>query len=184
MEIIGILNVTPDSFSDGGKHLKNPIKDALKMIKDGATIIDIGGQTTKPGAEIITTNTELSRVIPVLRKLKEVIGSKKMDVKISIDTMNSTVALESIKLGVDFINDVSMGKYDKNMLGVVSQNNVKYIISHSINPMDHLHDVINKNTILNNVVSELNERVEQLIKNKICKNKIIIDPGIGFSKPT
>ena len=116
--IMGILNVTPDSFSDGGKfnEIDEAVNQARKLIEDGADIIDIGGESTRPGAEYVTEEEEIKRVVPIIKAIKE-----KLDVTISIDTYKARTAEESIKAGADIINDIWGAKYDKNMAKVAAK---------------------------------------------------------------
>jgi len=167
---MGILNTTPDSFADGGKHFR--IEDALRradeMIAEGVDIIDVGGESTKPGAERISEDEERSRVIPVISELV------KKEVALSIDT---------IKLGVEYVNDVSGGLADEKMYKVIAENpKVQYIAmhwrAHSKNMQEHAiyADVVKE------VREELENRVESAIAAGVNPDQLIIDPGIGFSK--
>ena len=162
--IMGILNVTPDSFSDGGKF--NEIDDALiqvrKLVAEGADIIDIGGESTRPGAKIVSIEEEISRVVPVIEAIR-----KEMDVVISIDTYNSATAEAAIKAGADIINDVWGFKKDKAMAKVAAKYNVPCILMH--NRMAKPYVDLKKEFI-----SDLEESIN--IEN------IILDPGIGFAK--
>ena len=177
--VMGILNTTPDSFADGGKHFR--IEDALRradeMIAEGVDIIDVGGESTKPGAERISEDEERSRVIPVIIELV------KKEVALSIDTTRSSIAKEAIKLGVEYVNDVSGGLADEKMYKVIAENpKVQYIAmhwrTHSKNMLEHAKyaDVVKE------VREELENRVESAIAAGVNPDQLIIDPGIGFSK--
>lgn len=175
---MGILNVTPDSFSDGGKYLdeENAIKHALKLIDDGADIIDIGGESTRPGSIGVDTEDELARVLPVIEKIL----SLKSDVCISIDTTKSKVAEEAVKLGAKIINDVSGGIFDENIFNISSKYNVPLVIMHMKGkPKD-----MQNSPSYNNVIDEISNYFNARIKKSLYYNadKIILDPGIGFGK--
>lgn len=184
MEVMGILNVTPDSFSDGGEHLEQPVLDALKMIDQGATIIDIGGQSTRPNAILASENQELERVIPVVRELSEELIKKRLtNVKISVDTTSAVVAKQSIENGATIINDVSCGE-DLEMFNLISKNpQILYIMTHTRGlgkDMKNEHYV----NVIDEVKDELLEKVNTALSHGIAKDQIIIDMGPGFSKPT
>lgn len=170
--IMGILNITPDSFSDGGKY--NKIDKALlhceEMISQGADIIDIGGESTRPGHKVITSEEEKKRVIPVIKEIK-----KRFDIPISIDTYKSTVAKAAIEVGADIVNDIWGLKADKDMAELVKKSDVVCIITH--NSSSGIY-----NDFLNDVIKELNESINIAKNIGISQNKIIIDPGIGFGK--
>ena len=181
-KIMGILNVTPDSFYDGGKYNKTElaIKHAEEMIEEGADIIDIGGESTRPGAEPISIEEEKKRVLPVISELRK----RNKDIKISVDTYKSEVAEEAIDMGATIVNDVSGLQFDKNMPEVISKKNVSVIIMHikgtprdmQINPT--YEDVVKE------IKEFLKERIEYATENGINKRNIFIDPGIGFGKTT
>jgi len=177
--IMGVLNVTPDSFSDGGKFFRidDAVKQAQNLEQDGADIIDIGGESSRPGAEAVVVSEELRRVIPVIKKIR-----KKIKALISIDTRKSKVAEEAIKEGANIINDISGLHYDSNMVKVVRKYDVPVIIMHikgiprtmQINP--RYEDVISQ------IYDYFEKAVEKAVKCGIDYKKIIIDPGIGFGK--
>lgn len=180
-KIIGILNITPDSFSDGGEYIKteDAINHLQELINDGADIIDIGAETTKPFSKETPAKTQLERLLPVLEYIKE----KNINIPISIDTRSAEVAKECIKYGVSIINDVSGLDYDSEMVKVLAQNpNVKIIVQHS----NGTPDIMQSNTEYNNLVDEIYFKLKQKIDfaqlNGIKKENIIIDPGIGFGK--
>jgi len=181
-KIMGILNVTPDSFYDGGKYNKTElaIKHAEEMIEEGADIIDIGGESTRPWAVPISPEEEKERVLPVISELRKI----NKDIPISIDTYKSEVAEEAIDMGATIVNDVSGLQFDKNMPEVISKKNVSVIIMHikgtprdmQINPT--YEDVVKE------IKEFLKERIEYATENGINKRNIFIDPGIGFGKTT
>lgn len=179
--IMGILNVTPDSFSDGGKFCSTgtAVDHALKMIEDGADIIDVGGQSTRPGAEAISIEEELRRVIPVITKIRE-----KSDIPISIDTHRSKAASRAIEAGANIVNDISACRFDKEMSALIAKTNTPVIIMHiKGTPKD-----MQKNPVYDDVVSEiktyLGDSISQLEAAGVDRGQVIIDPGIGFGKTT
>jgi dihydropteroate synthase len=177
-KIMGILNVTPDSFSDGGKYFdsKSATDKALKMIDEGADIIDIGGESTKPGAENVDTSTEIERVIPVIKQIKKTAP----DVKISIDTTKYDVALNALDFGADMLNDVSNMRNEPRLADLAAQYNVPLIIMHSRSNPKNMQINPEYSNLWDDLISELSITIESA-KNRNAKN-IIIDPGIGFAK--
>ena len=178
-KIIGILNITEDSFSDGGKYINNT--DALKrvdqMILQGCDVIDIGAESTKPGFEEVDSSKQLDRILPIIKYIK--LNHKKS--MISIDTRSSLVAEKAIELGVDIINDVSSGMHDRNMFDLVSRTNTQIILTHM--PLEHLSkDTINSDDIIRHIETYFRSRINQALKNGIDIKNIIIDPGICFGK--
>jgi len=170
--IMGILNVTPDSFSDGGKYnqLDNALRHVEKMIIDGADIIDVGGESTKPGYQKISDDEEIERIAPIIESIK-----KNFDIPISLDTYKSQVALEGIKAGADLINDIWGLKYDDKMASVIAQTNVACCLMHNRETIDYMD-------FMKDVALDLNESINIAQKAGISKDKIIIDPGVGFAK--
>ncbi|WP_299994031.1 dihydropteroate synthase [uncultured Clostridium sp.] len=170
--IMGILNVTPDSFSDGGKfnEIDAAVNQARKLIEDGADIIDIGGESTRPGAEYVTEEEEIKRVVPIIKAIKE-----KLDVTISIDTYKARTAEESIKAGADIINDIWGAKYDKNMAKVAAKYNTPIILMHNRENKPY-------ENLMEDVVRDLQESIDIALKAGVKKENIILDPGIGFAK--
>ena len=172
--VMGILNVTPDSFSDGGKYnnLDSAMKQAEKLISEGADIIDVGGESTRPGHTQITSEEEISRVVPVIEKI-----SKNLDTIISIDTYKYDVAEEAIKAGANIINDIWGLQYDKGeMAELVKKSNLPIIAMHNQND-----EIYNKDIML--VLREFFEKTFKIAdKYGIDRDKIILDPGLGFGK--
>jgi len=176
--IMGILNVTPDSFSDGGKFLdiKSALNHTKEMISEGADIIDIGGESTRPGAESISEEEELNRIIPVIKGLRKANN----DIIISIDTYKNRIAKEALENGADLINDISGLRFDPLMIKVARDSKVPVIIMHiKGTPRD-----MQKNPHYDDLIRELLEYFDKRINtlNKAGIEKIIIDPGIGFGK--
>jgi len=175
--LMGILNVTPDSFSDGGKYfsIESAIKRGIEMVENGADIIDIGGESTRPNSESISVGEELRRTIPVIEQL-----AKRIDVPISIDTTKSKVAEESLNVGATMVNDISGLMFDEEMISVVAKAKASLVVMHiQGNPK-----TMQQNPRYENVVEE----VKQFLLNAILKatangvSQIFIDPGIGFGK--
>jgi dihydropteroate synthase len=179
--IMGILNVTPDSFSDGGKFLSvnTAVKHAISMEKEGADIIDIGGESTRPGSKSVSIDEELNRVIPVIEELVN-----KIRIPLSIDTYKSEVAKKALDLGVAMVNDITALRHDKNLALIVAEYNVPICLMHMKGEPQNMQ----KNPIYDDVVKEiynfLKERIDYAISSGIKKDNIIIDPGLGFGKRT
>jgi dihydropteroate synthase len=175
--IMGILNVTPDSFSDGGRYftVDSAVEHAMKMIEDGADIIDVGGESTRPGSEPVPLEEELRRVIPVI---KEIV--KRTDVPISIDTYKSEVARQALDNGAVIVNDISGLRFDEKMVEVIAQYNASVIIMH----IKGTPKTMQQNPYYDDVISEiygyLSESIERAQSYGI--KQIIVDPGIGFGK--
>lgn len=177
--VAGVLNVTPDSFHDGGKYnnLENALNRAREMIEDGADIIDIGGESTRPGSSYVSADEEIRRVMPIIKEL-----SKETDIPISIDTYKAEVADEAIKAGAQIINDISGLQADNEMARVAAENNTPLIIMHI---KGHPHDFPKYPVyadLVPEIISFLERRIEYAVKSGIAHNNIIIDPGIGFGK--
>jgi len=179
--LMGILNVTPDSFSNGGKFFSKDkaIQHALLMKKYGADIIDIGGESTRPGAKKISVDEEINRVIPLIDELV-----KKINMPISVDTYKSKVAKKAIDAGASMINDVTALRGDKALVKIISEYEIPICLMHMKGKPKNMQN----NPIYTNIIKEilifLKERTEFALINKIKKEKIIIDPGIGFGKKT
>ena len=170
--IMGILNVTPDSFSDGGRFDKMDaaLLHAEKMIKEGADILDVGGESTRPGHVQITDEEEIARVVPVIEKLK-----KEFDVPISIDTYKSAVAEVAVCAGADLVNDIWGLKYDKNMAEVIAKSGAACCLMHNRERAEY-------NSFVEDVLDDLRETIAIAKKAGIADDKIILDPGVGFAK--
>jgi dihydropteroate synthase len=179
--IMGILNVTPDSFSDGGEFfsLEDAVKHAIQMEKEGADIIDVGGESTRPGSKAISLYEEINRVIPVLKELV-----KKIKIPISVDTYKSEIAKKTLDLGVNMINDISALRGDKNLASVVADFNVPICLMHMKGEPRNMQVKPVYNDVVKEIRDFLKERSEYAISNSIKKEKIIVDPGIGFGKRT
>ena len=174
--IMGILNLTPDSFSDGGKFNKKnkSFKHINNMIQSGANIIDVGGESTRPGSKTIDPNIEWKRIEYVLKNFKK----KYKKVCLSVDTRKSSLMIKSIKNGADLINDVSGFEYDPNTLSRLKKYNISKVLHH----MQGTPNTMQKNPIYKNVLLDIYDFFELKIKKKLKNKKIILDPGIGFGK--
>ena len=178
--IMGILNVTPDSFYDGGfyDNQKKVIDQVEKMINDGACIIDIGGYSSRPGADNISPDIELARVLPIVKLIKERFSK----ILISIDTFRSEVAKQCVENGADIINDISGGSLDSKMFETVAKLNVPYIIMHMRGNPSNMMDKTNYENIIDEMENYFSKKIE--LAKSFGINDIIIDPGFGFSKTT
>ena len=184
-KVMGVLNVTPDSFSDGGKFesLEAALDHARLLLIGGANIIDIGGESTRPGADRISSEEELSRVLPVIEALvAELNATGRSDVHISIDTMNAATALAAVAAGAKIINDVSGGLADEKMFAVAAATGATLVISHwrgFSTEMDQLNQYLD---VAREVAIELQGRIDAALAAGVSKAKIVIDPGLGFAK--
>ena len=172
--VMGILNVTPDSFSDGGKYnfVENAVKRAEVMTAQGADIIDIGGESTRPGHEQVSIKEEISRVVPVIKAIKE-----RLDVTISIDTYKSAVAESALAAGADIINDIWGAKYDPAIAEMAAKYEVPIILMHNRNDTAYTD-------FWTDVKLDMEESVRIAVAAGVRKEKIWLDPGIGFGKTT
>ena len=180
IKIMGILNVTPDSFSDGAEFLdpEAALRKALEMIDQGADIIDIGGESTRPGAVKVTVNEEMDRVIPIIKKIRAV-----SDIPVSIDTYKSTVANVALENGADLINDVSALRFDDEMIEVLQDHpEVPVILMHMQGEPGNMQKNPHYNDVIPDILSFLQERIEHCKTAGISEERILIDPGIGFGK--
>lgn len=181
--IMGILNVTPDSFSDGGsyKSTKSAVDKAMIMIEQGATIIDIGGESTRPGSERVSPIEQKRRIIDVISQLKIKMPRDKI---ISVDTTSSEVAEAAIDLGVDMINDVSGGNDDQKMMSLIAKHNLYYCIMHMQGSPKTMQDNPKYKNVVSEIIDFLSFQSKKAMDLGISKDKIILDPGIGFGKKT
>ena len=175
---MGILNVTPDSFADGGLHYDTDIATArgYEMVEEGVDIIDVGGESTRPGADRVSQEEEIARTIPVITELA------KHGATISIDTMRASTARAAVKAGAAMINDVSGGLADDAMLQTAAELKVPYIAMHWRGQSKDMNSKAIYGDVVNEVIAELNERIDAALDAGIDKDKLIIDPGIGFAK--
>jgi dihydropteroate synthase len=175
--IFGILNVTPDSFSDGGEYLdpETAISHAKKLIADGADVIDIGGESTRPGAERISIEVELSRVLEIVSEVSKFAC-------VSIDTMRAEVAAKAVAAGATIINDVSGGLADAEMVFAAAELTVPYICMHWRNHSSDMYENASYENVVMEVIEELEQRVAVALAAGISAQRLILDPGLGFAK--
>ncbi|MEP6756948.1 MAG: dihydropteroate synthase [Chthonomonadales bacterium] len=176
---MGILNVTPDSFSDGGQFLSPcvAVAHAFQMLADGADIIDVGGESTRPGSQLVSTDDELNRVIPVIRSIR-----KESDCWISIDTTKSEVAARAIEEGANIVNDVSGLTADSGMASLVAKTGSTVCIMHMRGTPDNMQSKTEYSDLIGEISGELSRRIDIALSAGILKENIIVDPGIGFAK--
>jgi dihydropteroate synthase len=178
MLVMGILNLTPDSFADGGRHnsFEAGVARGLEMIAEGVDIIDIGGESTRPGAERVSAEEEQNRVLPVIAELS------KHGAKISIDTMRADTAEKAVQAGAAIINDVSGGLSDPAMFETVKKLGVPYILMHWRGESKDMNSRAIYDDVVVEVISEINLQIDAALKAGVKKSQIIIDPGLGFAK--
>jgi dihydropteroate synthase len=177
--VMGILNVTPDSFSDGGLffHTQSAVEQALKMVKEGVDMLDIGGESTRPGAKPVSVKEEIKRVVPVISALAE-----KVNVPISIDTCKAQVADEAVSAGASIINDISGLRYDKGMAGVAAQHKVPVVIMHIQGTPGNMQKNPVYKALIPEVMDYLRRGIDIALNAGVPDDMMIIDPGIGFGK--
>ncbi len=176
---MGILNATPDSFSDGGKFntLETAVNQGIKLVGDGAHILDIGGESSKPFATSVSEFEELDRVIPVIENL-----SKRIDVPISIDTVKAVVAREALNAGASIINDISAFEKDPAMADLAAQRGVPVVLMHMKGTPETMQVYPNYNDLMLEITNYLKSRADNAMERGIQRKNIILDPGIGFGK--
>lgn len=182
--IMGVINITPDSFSDGGEFLdtRDAVNHALELVEQGANIIDLGGESTRPGALRVKLEDEQARVLPVI---KELVGNTKIKSSgaiISIDTMNAQTAALAVEAGAVIVNDVSGGLADDQMFEALKNLNCKFIISHWRGFSETMDSMNNYSSVAIDVAKELKDRVAKAEAAGISRDRLIIDPGLGFAK--
>jgi len=177
---MAIVNITEDSFSDGGLYIDLPsaINYATLCIENGAQILDIGAQSTRPGASEVGSEVEIKRLLPLIKELK-LLHPK---IPISVDTYNHSVADKVLNNGADWINDVSGGRHDAEIFNVVSDMDCKYVLTHSRGNSKTMDSLCKYKNVINEVKDELNKQVDLAFSAGIKSSQIIIDPGIGFAK--
>lgn len=179
--IMGILNMTPDSFSDGGKYsgLDAAIQQVELMLSEGVDIIDIGGESTRPGSDPVAACEQIQRVVPVIEAIRQRISN---DILISIDTTLSEVAKAALEAGANIINDVSGGRADQAILALAAKTGAPIILMHSQGTPKTMQDNPHYENVVQNVLDALNESINAALKAGVNKEAIAIDPGIGFGK--
>lgn len=176
--VMGILNVTPDSFSDGGRFLDpaRAVEQARRMVEDGADLIDVGGESTRPGAPAVSADEEAARVVPVLRAIKDA-----LDIAVSVDTRKADVAREALEGGADVINDVS-GLGDARMAGIVAPSGAGLVLMHMRGTPETMQRMTDYGDVVDDVGAELERALERADQAGIARERIVLDPGIGFAK--
>ncbi len=179
-----MINITPDSFSDGGQFLdtSEAIKHALEHIREGANIIDLGGESTRPGALRVKLEQEQARVLPVIEALMQNAEFKSSGAIISIDTMNAQTAALAVAAGAVIVNDVSGGLADEQMFAELKNLNCKFIVSHWRGFSETMDSMNNYTSVAIDVAKELAQRVSKAVAAGITRDRLIIDPGLGFAK--
>lgn len=179
--IMGILNVTPDSFSDGGRYsdVDAAVRQARRMLAEGADIIDIGGESTRPGSEPVAADEQIRRVAPVITAIRQEVSA---DIPISIDTTLSEVARAALKAGADIINDISAGRDDEAILALAAETDAPIILMHSQGAPKTMQDKPYYDDVVREVLAALHRQIDAALKAGIKKERIVIDPGIGFGK--
>ncbi|MGB5960807.1 MAG: dihydropteroate synthase [Coleofasciculaceae cyanobacterium] len=177
--LMGVLNVTPDSFSDGGEfnNITAALAQANYLIESGADIIDIGGQSTRPNAEQISVEEELNRVLPVIKQLRPLCS-----LPISIDTTRALVAQKAVEAGADLVNDISGGTFDPNMLSVVAQLDVPIVLMHIRGTPETMQQLTDYQDLIGEIYQFFQQQIAAALSAGIKSHQIIIDPGIGFAK--
>jgi dihydropteroate synthase len=177
--IMGVLNITPDSFSDGGEFLEpaKALRQAELMFEQGAQIIDIGGESTRPGAQRVSLETEQARVLPLIKEIKS-----KLDVMVSVDTMNSQTAIKAVEAGADIVNDVSGGLADPEIFAAIADLDCRYVLGHWRGHSDVMDELTGYSDVAREVVGELAEQVSMAVAAGISRERIVVDPGLGFAK--
>ena len=182
VRIMGILNVTPDSFSDGGKFIEKDIavEQALKMAREGADVIDVGGESTRPGAAKITQGTEASRVVPVIKAMRD----SGMDLCVSVDTYRASTAFDSLMAGADIVNDISGGTFEPGIMRVAADAGAGFIIMHINGMPDKMQEnpVYSRNGVISDIMDFFRERILAALEAGLKKENLMLDPGIGFGK--
>ncbi|WP_431067040.1 dihydropteroate synthase [Methylotuvimicrobium sp.] len=179
--IMGILNVTPDSFSDGGRHysLDKALEQCRKMLAEGADIIDIGGESTRPGSDPVNAAQQIDRVVPVIEAIRKHLAS---DSLISIDTTQSSVAEAALSAGADMINDISAGEDDAMTFDLAAKRQIPIILMHKQGSPKTMQDQPHYLDVVGEVLNHLMKRISQAIEQGVDRSNIAIDPGIGFGK--
>ena len=177
---MGVINLTPDSFSDGGElsSIEKVLDQVNNFVLNGVDVVDIGAQSTRPGAVEIGAKQEIKRLLPFLKKIRSVYPN----ILISIDTFNSEVAYEALSTGANWINDVTGGRRDKEILDVVAEFKCPFVITHSRGNSQNMNNLTNYDDLLVNIVESLENLTATALRKNVHEDKIIWDPGIGFSK--
>jgi dihydropteroate synthase len=177
--VMGILNVTPDSFSDGGRHFDPEVAVAagIDMVRDGADLLDVGGESTRPGAELIAANVEIDRVVPVIKRL-----AAEVEVPVSVDTRKHQVAEAALGAGASIVNDVTAGEFDPRMLATVRDSGAGFVLMHMRGTPETMQGLVDYEDVVADVAAYLRSRVEAAVSAGVDWDRLAIDPGLGFAK--
>lgn len=177
--VMGILNVTPDSFSDGGRYLdtESAVARGVEMVRQGASVVDVGGESTRPGAVEVSADEELERVLPVIRGLR-----RRVSAPISIDTCKERVARKALEEGADMVNDVSALRFDPAMVRLLAREDVPVVLMHMQGRPRTMQLAPRYDDVVREVAEFLGERVAFAVRNGVAARRIMVDPGIGFGK--
>jgi dihydropteroate synthase len=178
-QVMGVLNITPDSFSDGGVHFDPEVAVAagLRMVEDGADMLDVGGESTRPGSEPVPVFEEIARVVPVIERLVS-----RADVPISVDTRKPEVAAAALEAGASIVNDVSAGTFDDTMFGVVKGSGAGMVLMHMRGTPATMQQLTDYKDVVGEVKAFLAERIEAAVSSGIERERLAVDPGLGFAK--
>ncbi|MDQ0893333.1 dihydropteroate synthase [Agromyces ramosus] len=178
MLVMGVVNVTPDSFSDGGRWFDADaaIAHGLELVAEGADLVDVGGESTRPGAARVEPDEELRRVVPVIRELAA------RGIRVSVDTMRAATALAAVEVGAEIINDVSAGLADEAMARIAAETGAQYVAMHWRGHSDRMDSLADYADVAVEVRDELAARVDALLAAGVAPERLILDPGLGFSK--
>ena len=177
--VMGILNITPDSFYDGEKYLKKEeaVKKALRMMEAGADIIDVGGESSRPGSQPVSVNEELKRVIPVIKQVAKI-----SDIVVSVDTTKAEVAKQAIEAGAQIVNDISALRFDPRMAKICAEKKAGVVLMHMRGTPATMQTDVNYHDLMSDIFNHLEKRIAFAVKAGIKRQRIAIDPGIGFGK--
>jgi dihydropteroate synthase len=179
--VMGILNVTPDSFSDGGRHFDPEVAVAtgIRMVADGADILDVGGESTRPGSAAVPAAEEIDRVVPVIKRL-----AAEVQVPVSIDTRKRDVAEAALDAGASIVNDVSASEHDPRILDVVRASGAGYVLMHMRGEPNTMTELTDYDDVVGEVKGYLRERIGAAMEGGIAREALAVDPGLGFAKAT
>jgi dihydropteroate synthase len=177
--VMGILNITPDSFSDGGRHFdpEAAVAAGIEMVRDGADLLDVGGESTRPGATPVAPEAEIDRVVPVIKRL-----AAEVDVPVSVDTRKHQVAEAALEAGASIVNDVTAGEFDTGMLATVRDWGAGFILMHMRGTPETMQRLIDYEDVVTEVASYLARRLQAATEAGIDRDRLAIDPGLGFAK--
>ncbi|NJB67453.1 dihydropteroate synthase [Desulfobaculum xiamenense] len=182
--VVGIVNVTPDSFYDGGAHAtpEAGVAHGLKLIEDGAHILDVGGESTRPTAERVGTGEELRRVVPVVRELARHIREKELDTVVSVDTYKAATAAAALEAGAVIVNDVSGCRYDPELIDVLAQYQPGYVLMHCQGVPGSMQNEPSYVDVVDEIMDFFDQRLRTLTRAGVPEENIVLDPGVGFGK--